>query len=381
MKNIASILTLITVALCAIALSVPPEVHAQSSALPLGTVTVHDPGFPCSTALNGTLFLPGMNCFHAAISCPNTDSIGIVFGYSVPSGTIQGTIVTFSSGSGTSPSEYADDNLAYLSAYQAKFVVVQLEYSSPWEYPYSTSGQPGNILNAACRPATFLNWVNNNVGLHPSGKAMCAQGASAGSAAIGYSMAWYGASSYLKNVELLSGPTLSEIDQGCLFPKPMTNLNICVPGQYGCTPKTVEWNDNQEYVSFYVGRVNQWTGLNSCAVSGAQNNMTAWAAMSLVDGTSAGVTPTFSYSTTTMHGWLCASSDPCDADHCPNNSAAQGNYFYEALDSSNQTLQLTGVTACYQEEGVGMGRDPDGNHGQGQLASLSITSDMQTNCQ
>jgi hypothetical protein len=42
---------------------------------------------------------------------------------------------------------------------------------------------------------------------------MCALGDSAGSAAIAYSLAYYGAGSYLDNVELLSGPVLSDIEQ------------------------------------------------------------------------------------------------------------------------------------------------------------------------
>jgi hypothetical protein len=380
MKRIAWISALIAVALCAVSLRVPQGVHAQSNTLPLGSIAVSNVLFPCTSAINGSSFPSGMTCRTAVISCPNTDGIPITYGWSVPSGPIQGTVVLFSSGSGMSPTENADDIAAFALSYQSNFVVVELEYASPWEYPYSTSGQGGNVLNAACRPATFLNFVNNDPTLHGVGK-MCAQGASAGSAAVAYSMAWYGASSYLNYVELLSGPTLSEIDQGCIYPKPMQNLNICVPGQYGCTPYTQEWNDNQDYVSFYTNDIGQWTGYGSCAAAGAPNNYSAWAAMSLVDGTSSGVTPTFSYPTTPMHGWLCASSNPCTADHCPNNSAAQGNYFYQALNPANANLKLTGVTGCWQEEGVGLGNDPDANNGHGGLASTSITNAMLASCQ
>jgi len=44
---------------------------------------------------------------------------------------------------------------------------------------------------------------------------MCALGDSAGSAAVAYSLAYYNAGSYFDNVELLSGPVLSDIEQGC----------------------------------------------------------------------------------------------------------------------------------------------------------------------
>jgi hypothetical protein len=257
--------------------------------------------FPCSNALNGSHFLPGMHCSDGTITCPSAQTIGITSGYSVPSGLIDGTIVLFSGGAGTSPSEYADDNLAYASAYQTNYVVVQLEYASAWEDP--NNGPGGNILNAACRPATFLNWVNNNSTLHTSGKAMCGQGSSAGSGAIAYSLAWYGASSYLKNVELLNGPVFSEIDQGCTYPNAL-NMTICPAGQYGCTAKTSAWMDNVIYVGHYATGVSSWSGLPSCGTSQVnRNNYPAWAAMSIVDGTSGTVTPTFSYPTT-MHGWV-----------------------------------------------------------------------------
>src|SRR2546423_15724395 len=54
----------------------------------------------------------------------------------------------------------------------------------------------------------------------------CAQGSSAGSAAIAYALAWYGAGDstvqnggYLDNVELLAGPPLSDIYEGCEYPR------------------------------------------------------------------------------------------------------------------------------------------------------------------
>ena len=103
--------------------------------------------------------------------------------------------------------------------------------------------------------------------------------------------------------------------------------------------------------------------------------------MSIVDGSSGTVTPTFNYPTTTMHGWVCASygMNQCTAPHCPNNSASQGNYYYEQFSGSNGPLQfkLTGVTSCKQEEGIGTGTDPD----TGKTGSAAITFDMNTQCQ
>jgi len=253
-----------------------------------------------------------------------------------------------------------------------------LEYASAWEDP--NNGPGGSILNAACRPATFLSWVNSNSLLHPTGKAMCAQGGSAGSGAISYSLAWYGASSYLKNVELISGPVFSKIDQGCTYPDAL-NMTICPAGQYGCTAKTNTWANYVIYVGDYAKGVSNWTGLPLCGRSGVNSSdYPTWAAMSIVDGTSGTVTPTFNYPTTTMHSWLCSTYSGCDDGQCPNNSASQGNYYYQQFSSMGphpESFGLTGVTQCRQEEGIGAGYDPD----TGLKAPQAIANDMQTKCQ
>jgi hypothetical protein len=230
---------------------------------------------------------------------------------------------------------------------------------------------------------------------------MCAQGASAGSAAIAYSLAWYGGSTWsgtgssplspLKNVELLSGPVLSEIDQGCTSPSAL-NMTICQSGQYGCTPNTNTWMNNVIYVDGYANAVSNWSGLAGCALASGQtqSNLTAWKNMSLVDGSINGVTATFSYPNTSMHGWVCQDYAPggngtwiqCFNPHCPNNSGSQGNYFYQQFSSSvgPAAFKLTGVQQCVQEEGVSQGIDPDSLHGTGS-AMTSIETEMEQKCQ
>jgi hypothetical protein len=286
------------------------------------------------------------------------------------------------------PAENAGEETSYANDYEAAgYAVVQLEWDSPWED--ASNGSGGNILAAACRPATFLGWVNSNPNIHPQ-KAMCSQGGSAGSAAIAYSLAWYGAASYMTNVELLSGPVLSEIDQGCTYPNAL-NMPICSPGQYGCTAKTFPWSDNVIYVPSYNQAIDNWSGLLACGTSGVNPaDYPKWAAMSIVDGSSGSVTPIFNYPNTSMHGWICQDyafdqfhERECFPPHCPNNSASQGNYFYQQFSSLQGPKQftLTGVQACVQEEGVSQGTDPDANFGAGGPANASIETHMETNCQ
>jgi hypothetical protein len=222
----------------------------------------------------------------------------------------------------------------------------------------------GSLLAAACRPATFLSYINSS-SLHSSG-AMCAQGASAGSAQVAYSMAWYGAAGYLTNVELIVGPVFSEIDQGCTYPNAATPT-VCAAGTPYCSPKTLPWSDAVIYVPSDNSYVSAWSGLPACATSSVNSaNYPLWKAMGIVDGSSSGATPTFNYSNTTKHAWLCSTLNQtnCGNSSCPNNTSSQGKYFYDAISAAeglSSNLVVTGVTGCTSAEGVSTATDPDSN--------------------
>jgi hypothetical protein len=361
----------------AAALALAPRARAQ--ALPLGTIAVAKNIVSCTAVANGSMFYPGMNCQSATISCPNAASIDLTFGYTGPASP-QGTVVFFSGGSGTAPTESGDDILTYAASYVNTFEVVQVEWDSAWEDP-SSNGTGGNILAAACRPATFLNFINGS-SMHQQG-AMCSQGSSAGSAAIAYSMAWYGAASYLTNVELISGPVLSEIDQGCTYPNALTPT-ICGTGDNAyCSLKTVSWSDEVIYVPSYNQAVSNWSGIPGptqmngvCGTSTVNPaNYPLWAAMSTVDGTSPGATPVFNYPKVAKHGWLCQSL----ASGTPNNSGPEGKYFYDAINKTGDTnLVVTGIEMCQGAEGVAGGIDPDNTNWKG---SVAVEHDMLGQCQ
>jgi len=151
---------------------------------------------------------------------------------------------------------------------------------------------------------------------------MCAQAGSAGSAAVGYSLAFYGASAWLDNVELISGPVLSNIQDGCEEPPPdvqtWTNPSCAVPN----TTTSSYWNGQ-------------------------------WLDMSIVDTNSAtGATPTFIYNHTAMSGWLCRSPT---ANGSENNSSQQGELFYDAVGAASlqpANFAVYPVDNCANAEGV-----------------------------
>jgi hypothetical protein len=355
-----------------VAISALPA-HAQS--LPLGTVTAIGDPYLCSGAPNGSDFLSSMNCLNATIHCPNIADIGITYGFTGPASPV-GTIVIFNGGAGMKPIDTADDLPNFVARYATLYNTIQMEYNSAWEDP-SPDGSGGSLLAAACRPATFLNYINNS-SLHSTG-AMCAHGASAGSAQVAYSMAWYGAASYLTNVELIVGPVFSEIDQGCTYGNTYTPT-VCAPGTPYCSTKTLPWTDSVVYVPSDNSYVSAWSGLPHCNTSLVNPaNYPLWAAMSIVDGSDTGYAPTFNFSSTTKHGWLCSTlkQTSCTSPSCPNNTSAQGKYFYDAINATGDSkLTVTGATGCAGAEGISYATDPDS----GSPALTAVVADMFTNC-
>jgi hypothetical protein len=118
--------------------------------------------------------------------------------------------------------------------------------------------------------------------------------------------------------------------------------------------------------------------LTGCATTVGSNG-SAWTAMGIVDGAMTGATANFNFPGVAKHGWLCQSSVSCSSPSCPNNSAAQGKYFYDAINATGDTaLTVTGIEACQMAEGVAQGKDPDNTSLNGAQA---VEDDMIANCQ
>jgi hypothetical protein len=354
--------------------------HAQAQAMPLGNLTliVPDP-YSCTSARNSADFLPNMSCLDAQVSnCPGAATLNLTFGWVEPASPT-GTIVLFSGGNGTAPTEDDDDNIAFANSYANKYLVVMVEWATPWENPAPTTDNTGgSILAAACRQATFLNYIYNNYTVNNT---FCAQGASAGAAALAYSMVWYGQAGNLTNAEMLAGPVLSEIDVGCNPSSPQATM--CSPKNY-CSPKTGTWTVQETYVTDDADNINKWTLGSSTASNGCMSGTssaaqyTAWQDMSTVDGSASGYTPTFNFSTP-IHGWVCDTY----ASGSANNSGSEGNFFYNAVFNAEggtvnySLLEMTGTLLCQGAEGVIEGTDPDYNEPE----SEAITTDMNNKCQ
>jgi hypothetical protein len=329
-------------------------VGAQGSA-PLGTIDKKSITRLGSCPVG---FDSGMTCYRGVVkNCESTVDLGFTYGVENPTQARLGTVVLLDGGGGTTPYSNPDFAKKYLAnGYQ----IVYVAWDTAWEF---TNGSTGNsIKNAACRPATFLNYVYQNV--HNRG-GFCAQGLSAGSAAAAYSLAWYGSSSYLDNVELLSGPVFGDINQGCRVPNSPV-VDVCESSALDCNGEP--WPDNPSYVSIDIALVARWSGQPSCNGSNftSASANAAWKAMSIVDGTD---NPSFRYPQTSLGGWLCSNAQ--------NNTAAQGDFFYQQFTTSQQTagFSVTRIDNCAGAEGVSQGTTP-----QGKLGRDAITEHMISAC-
>jgi hypothetical protein len=323
-----------------------------------------------------------------------------VYGVSQPTnGQNFGTIVLLSGLGGGHATESPGSEMSYTSQYTSHgYQVVQLAWGwtagidgpLDWELTNVMGGTNGpSIRNAACRPATFLHWVRFG-GLYSVG-GMCAQGFSAGGGALAYSLAWYGAGDatigYLDRAEMLSGPELADLKQGCAVPS-YSQTEICQSdqNQHGCVSWTAQPPYSEEFTGA-KGNVETWSGGTAVTGPACANNSQhttyddSWFRMSLMD-TEDTEQPSFSYPKTTMAGWLCETTA---SDVMPNNSGAQGELFYLKFTTNSQAggaYSLNGVTLCPNDpENVNGGSFNGGGAGSGFTAIWQDMAILSNRCQ
>ncbi|MGH9431121.1 MAG: hypothetical protein ACRD3T_06225 [Terriglobia bacterium] len=351
-------------------------VRAQAQSAPY--VQVGNGGSPVACPPDDN-FASGMKCYSGTVlGCPYAEDLGITYGYEPPPTGVKliGTIVLLP-GAGGQIAASADEN-KYAGDYaNAGYEVVELAWDSDWEDATNGMGPPPyayNIEAAACRPATFLNYVFTKSTLLYSTGGRCTQGLSAGSGAVAYALAWYAAGAYLDKVELLSGPVFSDIDQGCEVPA-APNVTVCQASPSWCQLGTQPpWSQAPAYGGNPLNSVKVWTGDSTCVGSSntTQQSEANWLAMSIVNAN----IPTLSYPNTNVTAWLCAS---VAGGGSMNNSSPQGQLFYEKI-VTNSNLSVYAVQFCNGPEGVDGGTVPALNGEGGYDAILNDMTTMPNQC-
>ena len=362
------------------------EALAQTPPLTPGTVTNVSAAMTCPSDFSSTMTATGTkHCHTAVLHCgaqgANVPDINLTFGVEGPS--TASTVVFFSGG----PGSLSDSDInQYVDNYFSppnNFQVVQIDWATTgWGFTVANSN--ANVLNAACRPAGFLKFVHDNL-FHPGGTAgMCAQGISAGSAQVAYSLSWYGAT--LDNVELIAGPPLADIKTGCQgSAQPLT---ICG----GSQPECVGWPaggtlySDARYETTYgihqpeLVQISEDTGTleaNGNASCEDPNSTVQsqddpiWAAQ----GVAQPAIQNTSLAHTSMGAWLCASTT-----RTANNSSPEGWLYYNTVAGSPaQNLptpfKVNAIYSCSGAEGESGGQTVNGVSGR-----TAIENDMVGSC-
>jgi|GEM_PF-4955997 len=195
------------------------------AALPIGAVTSASAIACPAVGLTGT-------CYSLNVSCPSVADQNVLVKVIPASGTPRGTVV-FMGGGGSgggffdypqSAGGYPYGQYIISSVTQNGFTVASLDFNDPimgW-----LTG-PGGMRRLACRPATTIQWVYQNVHQASPAAPMCGAAVSGGSTALAESLSHYGLAPLLAMIEATGGPPLTRMDHGCLCDQPPNLAGPC----------------------------------------------------------------------------------------------------------------------------------------------------------
>ena len=308
-------------------------VVCRSTPIPLGNVTHNQKLSSCPTNLG---LYSGMQCANITVECVNTDNIAVIIGVLLPNTTAAGTILLVAGGGGTN-----SYNSGFVPIYAAaNFTVVQVVFESDWNIlGYGLN----NLKTAACRPATVYHYLYGQIHTGGTTKPYAICGTSGGAASIAYSIAWYGADSYLDYGQMLNGPNFSNISEGCIYPAG-PNITVCPNnGQQYCNQTSEGFSTNTSFASTFGDcsvTINDIVGYNcSCPTQIYNSTVINWFNSQSIVFTGAQL----HYNYTGISSWLCKPQD--------NISVGMAQYFAQSVSATNGFHQWL-ITNCTGAEGI-----------------------------
>jgi hypothetical protein len=190
---------------------------------PLGQVAVISTPTDCG----------GDHCYNLRITCPDvlqTRDASLKVGE--PTGSSYMGTILFATGwvgdwywgdaaptsalaAGDSVQSIASNNTDIINHLKAAgYRTVELKWTNNWFQ--AASGQVEGMARLACRPASVIRWVYDNIHLSDTSKPYCASGQSNGASQVSYALAQYGLSNILSAVINESGPNWSREDDHCI---------------------------------------------------------------------------------------------------------------------------------------------------------------------
>jgi hypothetical protein len=172
----------------------------------LGTVTL----------VSGPTLCGDEQCYDIKVQCEQlADPVAATLRVGRMQDPVRGTIVLASGWTGTYWWEDSGSNYKSIvdRLQAAGFRTAQIRWQTNWWG--GASNQLEGDAKLACRPATVLRWVYDN--LHPdAGTPFCAEGHSDGASQVGYPITQYGLADLFSLVLFESGPNFVRIDYGCI---------------------------------------------------------------------------------------------------------------------------------------------------------------------
>ena len=188
----------------------------------------------------------GFSCVQATVGCPEIAPLGVNIAVATPSNT-RGVGVFLSGNAGT---RWYSDLTAEVPVWFANLRtqglrIVQVRWKAGW---WTTSGGlDSGSARIGCRPATVLKYIHDTYYL-PLGfgrRSFITTGNSAGSSAIAYSLAFYGADSFIDAAILTAGPPHAALQKSC--------MNVLSESKYWLQPAKRAMVDNSYGILLTTG--------------------------------------------------------------------------------------------------------------------------------
>jgi hypothetical protein len=290
---------------------------------PSGKVVNVQDGVPCGAGIPASAV-----CKHVTVQCPGVAELGATIAVIDPeadggadAGAPSATVLGFSGGGGDS---YYNVGVAQIVA-KGTYRVVLPKWDGEWEA--SNDG----ILGAACRPATLVSWIFDNLHTSSRTKAFCAAGFSGGSGAISYALAHYGRKDVLDYVALAAGPPFGRLDYGC------------APASYAGPPRVLCPLLKDAVVPLPGPTIDKWENTKTCgAASPSIDDILKW-------GTDGVVSPGADYD------YPKTSVDFFDCTNMPNGTTGGAFFYSSAIASTHAVYCFDGANDACSGEGLGKG--------------------------
>ncbi|MEJ2601172.1 MAG: hypothetical protein P8Z00_22770 [Anaerolineales bacterium] len=187
--------------------------------------------------ITGPVSCNNEQCYQIKVTCPNiSQSIGATLMVGDPFISLQGTILFFTGWTGTYYWGSEDENEEIIEHLrQAGYRTVEIKWSTNWFE--AELGVPEGMGKLACRPATVVRWVYDNLHNQNQTVPYCATGHSNGASQLGYAITQYDLADIFTAVVFESGPNWSRIDYECLHNDPAYQSLYGNQGQRN----TIDW--------------------------------------------------------------------------------------------------------------------------------------------